>query len=62
MNAILGEWREGKVRPLQGNAPHDRPVSRGLISLKGICDDSFVTTRFPQLSKNYNYRAPNKRF
>src|SRR3989442_7302117 len=25
-------WREGKVRPLQGNSPHDRPVSRDLLS------------------------------
>ncbi len=22
------KWRAGKVRPLRGNAPHDRPVSR----------------------------------
>ena len=62
MNSFLGEWREGKVRPIQGNAPHDRPVSRGMISPKGIYDDSFVTTRFPQLSKNYNFRAPDMRF
>lgn len=25
----LRRWREGKVRPLQGNAPHDRLVGRG---------------------------------
>jgi hypothetical protein len=25
----------GKVRPLQGNAPHDRPVSRGISFVKG---------------------------
>ena len=25
-------WREGKVRPIPGNSPHDRPVSRGTIS------------------------------
>ena len=31
---IVGEWREGKVRPIPGNAPHDRPVSRGILSLK----------------------------
>ena len=31
---ISRKWREGKVRPLQGNSPHDRPVSRGLLSLK----------------------------
>jgi len=23
------QWREGKVRPIPGNSPHDRPVSRG---------------------------------
>jgi hypothetical protein len=23
------KWREGKVRPVPGNSPHDRPVSRG---------------------------------
>jgi hypothetical protein len=31
----LGQkWREGKVRPVPGNAPHDRLVSRGILSLK----------------------------
>ena len=29
MNSIQREWREGKVRPIPGNSPHDRPVSRG---------------------------------
>ena len=46
---ILGERREGKVRPIPGNAPHDRPVSRDIFSLRGICDDPFAATRFPQL-------------
>ena len=27
------KWREGKVRPVPGNAPHDRLVSRGILSL-----------------------------
>jgi hypothetical protein len=31
---ISRQWREGKVRPLLGNSPHDRPVSRGILSLK----------------------------
>ncbi len=31
MSSILGEWREGKVRPIPGNAPHDRPVSQGIF-------------------------------
>jgi len=29
MNSIRREWREDKVRPIPGNSPHDRPVSRG---------------------------------
>jgi hypothetical protein len=49
MTSILGEWRKGKVRPIQGNAPHDRLVSRGVISPRNICDDPFHATRFPQL-------------
>jgi hypothetical protein len=51
MNLILGEWREGKVRPLPGNAPHGRLVSRGLFSSRSICDDPFRATRFPQLQR-----------
>ena len=51
MSSILGEWREVESRPLQGNAPRDRPVSRGIsYSLWSICDDPFPATRFPQLS------------
>jgi hypothetical protein len=49
MSSILGEWREGKVRPVPGNAPRNRPVSRGILMLWSICDDPFVATRFPQL-------------
>jgi hypothetical protein len=48
MNFVLGKWREGKVRPVPGNAPHARPVSRGILSLWGICDDPYPATRFPQ--------------
>jgi hypothetical protein len=48
MSSILGEWREGKVRPIPGNAPHDRLVSRGIVSPRSICDDPFSATRFPQ--------------
>ena len=47
MNSVLGQWRESKVRPIPGNAPHDRPVSRGMISPRSIGDDAFRTTRFP---------------
>jgi hypothetical protein len=47
-NAIGRKRREGKVRPLQGNSPHDRPVSRGTISsFRRICDDPFRATAFP---------------
>jgi hypothetical protein len=46
--SILGEWCEGKVRPIPGNAPRNRPVSRGIVLLWNICDDIFDTTRFPQ--------------
>jgi hypothetical protein len=28
------KWHPGKVRPVPGNPPHDRPVSRGFLSLK----------------------------
>jgi hypothetical protein len=49
MGLILGEWREGKVRPSPGNAPRAQPVSRGMSSLWSICDDPFGATRFPQL-------------
>ena len=49
-NSILGEWREGKVRPIPGNAPRNRLVSRGISVLWSICDDPFLATRFPQLS------------
>ncbi len=34
------KWREGKIRPVPGNSPHDRPVSRGIsFSFWRICDD-----------------------
>jgi hypothetical protein len=48
MNSTRREWREGKVRPLQGNSPHDRLVSRGICSLRRVCDDPFPTTPFLQ--------------
>jgi hypothetical protein len=60
MTLLLGEWRKRKVRPIPGNAPHDRPVSRGFISSKSICDDSLRTTRFPQLQRTR--RGPRRAF
>ena len=44
------KWREGKVRPLPGDSPHDRPVSRGIsFTFWRICDDAFSATAFAQL-------------
>jgi len=46
------KWREGKVRPLPGNSPHDRPVSRGIsFTFWRICDDPFSATPVPQLQR-----------
>ena len=48
MTAIRDKWREGRVRPLQGNAPPDRPVSRGVLSFRSVCDPAFsATSTFP---------------
>jgi hypothetical protein len=51
MSSIGREWREGKVRPIPGNSPHDRLVSRGIFSSRRICDDPFSATPFPQLQR-----------
>ena len=49
ITSIGKKWREGKVRPVPGNSPHDRPVSRGIsFSFWRICDDPFPATPFPQ--------------
>jgi|HubBroStandDraft_6_1064221.scaffolds.fasta_scaffold442098_1 hypothetical protein len=34
MTVIEDKWREGRMRPLQGNAPPDRPVSRVFASFQ----------------------------
>ena len=48
----MKKWREGKVRPIPGNAPHDRPVSRGIsFSLCSVCDDPFSATASRQLQR-----------
>ena len=50
MNSIRREWREGKVRPIPGNSPHDRPVSRGILSsLKENLRRFLPRHCFPQL-------------
>jgi len=52
MRCVLGEWRAGKVRPIPGNAPHGRPVSRVIsCPLWSICDDFCDTTRFPLIQR-----------
>ena len=51
MKSIRREWREGKVRPIPGNSPHDRLVSRGILSSRRICDDPFPATPFLQLQR-----------
>ena len=52
MNSIRREWREGKVRPIPGNSPHDRPVSRWIcFTFWRMCDDPFPATPFPQLQR-----------
>jgi hypothetical protein len=53
----LRRWREGKVRPIPGNPPHDRPVSRGISSsLKESLRRSLPRHRVPQLSSSWASR------
>ncbi len=41
---------EGKVRPVLGNSPHDRPVRRVIsLSLRRVCDDPFSTAPWPSM-------------
>jgi hypothetical protein len=47
----LRRWREGKVRPIPGNPPPAQPVSRGVCSLRRVCDDPFSATLLPQLQR-----------
>ena len=48
----LRRWREGKVRPIPGNSPHDRPVSRGISSsLKESLRRSLPRHRIPHQSR-----------
>jgi hypothetical protein len=44
LTVIEDKWREGRLRPLQGNAPPDRPVSRGVLSFRSVCDSAFSAT------------------
>jgi hypothetical protein len=56
-DADVRKWREGKVRPVLGNPPHDRLVSRGIGSLRRICDDPFPATSFRQLQRTIPWPA-----
>src|SRR6185369_5824213 len=48
----LRRWREGKDRPILGNPPHDRLVSRGIFrSLKENLRRSLPHHRIPQQSR-----------
>jgi hypothetical protein len=48
----LRRWREGKVRRIPGNSPHDRPVSRGVFSsLKESLRRSLPRHRIPHQSE-----------
>jgi hypothetical protein len=48
----LRRWREGKVRPIPGNSPHDRLVGRGITcSLKESLRRSLPRHRIPHQSK-----------
>ena len=46
------KWREGKVRPIPGNPPHDRPVSRVIFSsLKDSLRRSLPRHSIPHLQR-----------
>jgi hypothetical protein len=48
----MRRWREGKVRPIPGSSPHDRPVSRGIsLSLKESLRRSLPRHRIPHQSR-----------
>jgi hypothetical protein len=51
MTSIIRKWREDKVRPIPGNSPHERLVSRGIFpSSKRVCDDPLRATFFASVS------------
>src|SRR5450755_4667099 len=55
MNPIRRQWREGKVRPIPGNSPHDRLVSRGILSPERISYARFSAT-LPRLKRTIRRR------
>jgi hypothetical protein len=56
---IQRKWREGKVRPIQGNSPHDRLVSRGIFL---IVTGAFATIPPRHSVAAMNSRAPGNAF
>jgi hypothetical protein len=56
-----GGGAKAKVRPIQGNSPRDRLVSRGFRSLSRVCDDPFPATSSHRF-KEPILRAPSMRF
>ena len=48
---VCRKWREGRIRPIPGNALHDRPVSRGIGSSKRVCDPSCPATAWLRLQR-----------
>ena len=61
MSTRLRRWREGKVRPIPGNSPHDRLVSRGISSsLKESLRRSLPRHSLSAAAKQY--WAPSMRF
>ena len=55
MEAAAGrrKWQAGKVRPLQGSSPRDRPVSRVCVSPRRVCDDPLRATFFHRFREAY---------
>jgi hypothetical protein len=52
MNSMKRKWREGKVRPIPGNVPHDRLVSRGYWIAKERLRRSLPRHSFCATAKN----------
>jgi hypothetical protein len=57
----LKKWREGRIRPLPGNPPHDRPVSRWYLLVKKDLRPSLPRHLLPTAAKN-NTEAYGMRF
>jgi hypothetical protein len=62
MTAPRRQWRKGKVRPLQGNSPHDRPVSRGVLCVKESLRRSLSRHLLSRGSKRTILRRLSMRF